>query len=401
MHLKSLHIKNFRGLDDFVVENLGRVNLIVGKNNCGKSTVLEAIRLYAGNAHPELLQAVAEEHDEQALLYEGDPVGIEAHNLPFASFFKNHVLPSFSENIEISIGENESKLEALKIKPVIAQYIDELIQNTEGETIRKTQTKFLENSDLFENQHLYNALRVSKGSDYFLIDFKQPDRHSIRNPQLETYFRKNPRIAIGYIPTTFFSVDALHQAWQKLLFTPLHKHINECLKNIEPNVEDISFKDRIPNSRQQQGYLLRRQIGYSSHKVAVLRMAGIPRAVSLNSLGDGVFRALQIAVTIFQGENGFFLIDEFENGLHHEVQEAIWNFIFTIAEEYNIQVFATTHSNDTVKSFLKVAQAHEQSEGVAFRMAPSVASSDKGKIIAVVYDEYSLQIHDEIGFDIR
>ena len=45
--LNSLVIKNFRMLEDFSVEKLGRVNLIVGKNNSGKSTVLEALRIYA------------------------------------------------------------------------------------------------------------------------------------------------------------------------------------------------------------------------------------------------------------------------------------------------------------------------------------------------------------------
>ncbi len=55
MHLKSLHIKNFRMLEDFQVSKLGRVNLIVGKNNSGKSSVLEALRIYAGNANPNLL----------------------------------------------------------------------------------------------------------------------------------------------------------------------------------------------------------------------------------------------------------------------------------------------------------------------------------------------------------
>ena len=51
MQLKSLDIKNFRILEDFQVNKLGRVNLIVGKNNSGKTTVLEAIRIYAGNAN--------------------------------------------------------------------------------------------------------------------------------------------------------------------------------------------------------------------------------------------------------------------------------------------------------------------------------------------------------------
>jgi AAA15 family ATPase/GTPase len=62
--LNSLEIKNFRALEDFKVAKLGRVNLIVGKNNSGKSTVLEALRIYAGNAQRELLVDIAKSHDE-------------------------------------------------------------------------------------------------------------------------------------------------------------------------------------------------------------------------------------------------------------------------------------------------------------------------------------------------
>ncbi len=62
--LNSLVIKNFRMLEDFKIEKLGRVNLIVGKNNSGKSTVLEALRIYAGNANEELLKTITESHDE-------------------------------------------------------------------------------------------------------------------------------------------------------------------------------------------------------------------------------------------------------------------------------------------------------------------------------------------------
>ncbi|MEI6730675.1 MAG: AAA family ATPase, partial [Pseudomonadota bacterium] len=58
MHLSSLHIKNFRMLEDFQVKKLGKVNLIVGKNNSGKSTVLEALRIYAGGANRYLLEAI-------------------------------------------------------------------------------------------------------------------------------------------------------------------------------------------------------------------------------------------------------------------------------------------------------------------------------------------------------
>ena len=66
--LDSLKIKNFRALEDFEVSKLGRVNLIVGKNNSGKSSVLEALRIYARNASPDILDLIAISHDEKALL---------------------------------------------------------------------------------------------------------------------------------------------------------------------------------------------------------------------------------------------------------------------------------------------------------------------------------------------
>ena len=48
--LNSLEIRNFRGFQHLTIERLGRVNLIVGKNNIGKSNLLEALQLYASRA---------------------------------------------------------------------------------------------------------------------------------------------------------------------------------------------------------------------------------------------------------------------------------------------------------------------------------------------------------------
>lgn len=70
--LKSLIIKNFRALEDFSVEKLGRVNLIVGKNNSGKSTVLEALRIYAEDATFDVFKEIAKSHDEKFPLAEGN-----------------------------------------------------------------------------------------------------------------------------------------------------------------------------------------------------------------------------------------------------------------------------------------------------------------------------------------
>jgi AAA15 family ATPase/GTPase len=50
-------------------------------------------------------------------------------------------------------------------------------------------------------------------------------------------------------------------------------------------------------------------------------------------------------------QDGYLLIDEFENGLHYSVQEQVWEVVFTLAKSLNVQVFATTHSSDCIKAF--------------------------------------------------
>ncbi len=100
--LDSLEIKNFRSLEDFQVKKLGRVNLIVGKNNSGKSSVLEALRIYAGNAHQELLEKVAQAHDEKYFLDKKGEEGVDA-SLPYEDLFSGRKFPK--EKKPIVIGE--------------------------------------------------------------------------------------------------------------------------------------------------------------------------------------------------------------------------------------------------------------------------------------------------------
>ena len=68
LHLPSLSIKGFRGIKDLSISRLGRVTLLAGKNSSGKTTVLDAVRVYAARAHPNILSEVLGSHREVAEL---------------------------------------------------------------------------------------------------------------------------------------------------------------------------------------------------------------------------------------------------------------------------------------------------------------------------------------------
>lgn len=56
--MKSLYIKNYKNLRELSLPALASVNLIVGRNNVGKSTLLEAISLYLANGNEEWLWTI-------------------------------------------------------------------------------------------------------------------------------------------------------------------------------------------------------------------------------------------------------------------------------------------------------------------------------------------------------
>ena len=89
------------------------------------------------------------------------------------------------------------------------------------------------------------------------------------------------------------------------------------------------------------------------------------KLVRLSAMGDGINRMLQIILALINCKGGIFLLDEFENGLHYSVQEQLWKIIFDIAARLDIQVFVTTHSNDCINSYAKVAT---EEDALAIRM---------------------------------
>lgn len=371
--LKSLVIKNFRMLEDFKVDKLGHVNLIVGKNNSGKSSVLEALRIYAGSANLALLQKIAEEHHEKYLPSKAN--ASEADNSqPFEAFFPNRIFP-LKDEIFIEIGDLSDDL--LKIEHVISSEEKETVKLSSGEigTIIR-QKPIRKNQPINWAEYLPilpSSLIITKGEHRSILRF-YPEESAVRSVSGEIA----PANFYSFIPTRFLPYEELADEWDKIALTSDHETVKQALKIIAPEVEDIAFVRHAHPSGNPLG------------RIAKVKLNGYNRPVPLNSLGDGMQRILQLTLKAISARNGFLLIDEFENGLHYSVQEKVWALVFDLAKTLNIQVFATTHSWDCIESFAQIAKDRTDAEGVLFRMGRSVRTSDNGKIIATVFDEDQL-----------
>lgn len=384
--LDSLLIKNFRSLAHFEVPKLGRVNLLVGKNNCGKSTVLEALRLYAGNAQRPLLEAIAQNHDERYRMRESESFDADVA-LPFQDFFTGRRFPL--DDTAIEIGSCNQNTDRLYISHALIEEIPIDAEQPDGQTVSRIRRRYMPKleAELISSE-LQQVIRVRKGTrDFPPINLMGGG--GLRRPSVFDVVA----VACSFIPTEFISMDELADEWDRIVFTDQEEIVKIALRLIEPDFENLTFvrADNYPASSMRS----------SSSRTAVLKIKGVERPLPLNSMGDGMLRVLQLALKLFAAKGGFLLIDEFENGLHYSVQENVWKLLFEIAEQQNIQIFATTHSWDCIESFTKVAVERTATEGVLFRMGRSVRSSDKGKVIATVFDEAALQTVTQADVEVR
>ncbi len=132
-------------------------------------------------------------------------------------------------------------------------------------------------------------------------------------------------------------IKLLSKNWGQIALTDKEPYVIEALQIIDENIERLAFIDE------------------GRKKKCIVKIRNIATPVPLGTIGDGLIRVLRTILALVQCENGTLLIDEFETGLHWSVQAELWKIIFRIAKKLNIQIFATTHSRDTIAALQKVA----------------------------------------------
>ncbi|GHV31303.1 hypothetical protein FACS1894177_05570 [Bacteroidia bacterium] len=311
--LNSLYIKNYRNLKELKIDSVDQINLITGKNNTGKSSLLEAIYIYATKAKPENLLLILESRGEN---YQRDNFEINS----LSSFFTNHIT---EEPIKIGITKEKG------IDLNLVKYIYEEVKIKESEEIVRRK-KIIPSGQRNEYNNSKTGLDIRTGSGSIFIDEQGEASGNFLN--FIQYFD------VYFIRSAVTSSATNEKSFDRIVLTTKENYVIEALKIIEPKTERIGYVAE-DNSQTRK---------------AVIKLSDQDNVIPLQSMGDGINRILTIILSLINAENGFLLIDEFENGLHYTVQKQLWKIIFKLAKDLNVQVFATTHSNDCISSFSKV-----------------------------------------------
>ena len=310
---KSIEIQKYRGVNHLAIEDLSRVNIFLGHNNSGKSTILESLMLLMGMSNPDIVQRV-NSFRTRNLFSNFNDVRYIFHNL------------DFSQAPEIQAQQFDGISRDLKMN---LTYIFDEKENLAQPQIPTSETKVFLNT--LEMNFSISSEKETK-SYRSSVTFHQGA--VTRKTIAEGYLEKNS--------ASFLSAD--------LMANNTANDLAELIKRKKKDVvleRLVKFDDRI-NAIETIGNEI--FIGFE----------GMGELLPLGMTGDGLRRYLSIVASSANPTNNIILIDEIDNGLHYSAYKKLWESIFALATDTNKQVFVTTHSQETLYQLYQMLEENAQ-----------------------------------------
>jgi len=298
-HFTEIDIINLKSLQNIKFSNLNKINLIAGRNNSGKTTLLEAVYL------------LCKQNDFNEFIELQRMRG----KFPQINDISNNYLKLFIPELTEIKGVYENKETSIFIKK-------EQI-TPENDSLNYVTTfnfeSFVENDFIIDNNaNLKTSAEIFGNKFSFNL-----------NKLTYTKIRNLCKIEF-YSPFIYQVHEKLEQAYNKsILNNNFDKIVNfikeiEPIEKIEPLIEEKSLR-------------------------FVATINGKKR--ELTQFGDGLQRIFAISLQFAACENGVLLIDELENAIDFKSIEKFSGFIIDLAELFNVQVFITSHSKECINSF--------------------------------------------------
>ena len=295
---RRIDIENFRGIRKAGISDLSRINIFFGKNNCGKSSVLESFFLITGQSNPVLPVTVNAmrgmgKFSEQSMMV--DFYGADILN-------QIHIITDGDECRELTIEMIQSDSHDIVLK--------ELSPGQSDTAMRHYGLKSTYKLDGNETQY-HSEVVISKDND-------ENGKIGIDKRYKETLFSQ-------FIPSSYLQ-DTMADKLARVIKNKREDEILEVLRIVEPRLRDIQL------------------VGQE-----IMADVGLSKRLPINVLGDGIRKILCIILAVYNCTNGALIIDEIDNGLHYSVMKNMWRVVIASAKTYNVQLFVSTHNLDLLK----------------------------------------------------
>lgn len=330
----SISIESFRGLENVKLDGLKQVNLLVGGNNSGKTSILEAIAvLYAGTDVAQWLdvslvrevRTFASSPDSMPLLdtiswmFPSKDVGLWDHDCA-----GKIILSADTQGGDRKLSASVKPFEGFLSEKELTGYMRHLRNQNPGEPVADHGVE-LEIDYSAPNDGLFN----DEGTKVFQIWSQRGFRMLRRRPE------KKP--IVQYIPpyghrNSTTNISALSRS----LKDDNANMLNDLMTSLDGRISGVELVTSENGHRPQIAVRLQDR-----------------RLVPLSVMGDGTRRALSISLSILASEKGILLIDEIEAAFHVSAFSKVFDWLMMASGKYQVQIFATTHSLEAIEAIAK------------------------------------------------
>jgi AAA domain, putative AbiEii toxin, Type IV TA system len=350
--------------------DLGRVNLLVGTNNCGKTSVLEAINILSDFGSPMALWKTMVRRGETR-------DDTEEAEVDLSHIFHGHQLaPGASFVIAGQNATSGSRLEARISERDPSEKSTPSLRRS-----RQAELGFARPED--ESGGLGSmalGLNWSMNSAPYNLKIPLTRRGGLAGEYISTS-RSDDVPMVSFVTTESLTRTQVVQLLEDAVLTSDEDTVLAALHTIEPAIERIA----------PVGSTTRRRFGGFDRGGIAVKLGG--QRVPIGSLGDGIWRLLGIALSLVKAKNGVLLVDEIDTGLHYSVLSDLWRLVYETATRLDVQVFATTHSRDCFESLAAISHA-EGSDVTIQRI-------ERGRTLAVALSEPEIREAARRGIEVR
>lgn len=394
-HINYFKVSNFKKFDALELDDIGQFNLIVGDNNVGKSSLLEA------------------------LCVDTSPFTIEN-------------LLIFSKILELR-GINIQPLRVLNIDGSISR-IEDPNENFLGYLFKSIDkiTEFVvkTKNDLgnFEYINTYKFTNDSRNwQDYLKKQNNNEPNFSLLGLnynqgliEIESHLSFDGNSEESQIA---FEKMLKGQPQQKTEVWGLYQHLNSGrklpdlpfvgTKSVSTEEMPNYYFEQIGTSRNLKKQLIDnlsfiligvedfevRKVEGKEHLMVGIRGEDELRPISM--FGEGVLRASYLLLQILKNKGKRLMIDEVDTGMHHSRMKNFMKTLIQFANANEVQLFMTTHSLECQIAFVEALEMPDMVEFQSRVRNISLFENKNKQVSAQIFKYESLKFALETGFEIR
>lgn len=360
--LNNLHVDCYRGIKELDLDGFNHVNIFVGDNNAGKTSVMEMICVLCAPLSLSIWNELAEKKSDY---YRG---------ATFYPAYRN-IFPIDMEK-RVAFRGDFSESESVSVSMTAQEYKTKISERERNRLNGLMRTGNQNTEDVYVNTNVLE-LCISANSEkieFEIYDFqRRPPRGALnKNEKIRTMNN------IAFIEPRDGLEDDFTYLKKVILDSEYYDQLIEILKEFDPAITGILSIEEMGKT------------------VYYVRTSDHTSAVPISVYGDGLKKALIVFAVLVSNKNGIVLIDEVESSIHTSAMKKVFSTLIRWADRLGIQLFVSTHSKEALNILLNSEDEYRDGINVY-----TLYRNEQKNYVRKLSCREAIDLQDKMGMEIR